>query len=67
MINKGIVRFDGDQTKAGQVYEGIKALTATDIAEAILFIASRPPHVDIADLIIYPTHQASTTMIYRPT
>jgi 3-hydroxy acid dehydrogenase / malonic semialdehyde reductase len=59
------VRFYGDQTKANEVYQGIEPLTAADIAEAILFIASRPPHVNIADMIIFPQGQASTTFIHR--
>lgn len=62
-----LTRFYGNQNQANQVYEGIEALTAIDIAEAILFIASRPPHVNIGDMIIYPTNQASTTMIHRQT
>ncbi|WP_068470879.1 SDR family NAD(P)-dependent oxidoreductase [Candidatus Protochlamydia phocaeensis] len=59
------VRFYGDENKAKQVYAGITPLTALDIAEAIIFIASRPQHVNIADLILYPTNQASTTLIHR--
>lgn len=59
------VRFYHDQAKADQVYEGIEALKATDIAETILFIASRPPHVNIADIILYPTNQATPTLIHR--
>jgi len=72
MISPGIVktdfslyRFAGDKQRAEKVYENIEALTAGDIAEAILFIASRPPHVNIADLIIYPTHQATPTIVHR--
>lgn len=59
------VRYDGDEAKANQVYKGIKALTAIDIAKAILFIASQPAHVNIADIIIYPTNQASPTLVHR--
>lgn len=59
------VRFYGDQTKAKSPYEGVEALSPQDIAEAIEFIASRPPHVTIADLVIYPRQQASTTLIHR--
>lgn len=59
------VRFYGDQKKADKVYEGIKALKAHDIAEAIYFIASRPPHVTIADLVMYPTNQATPMVIHR--
>jgi NADP-dependent 3-hydroxy acid dehydrogenase YdfG len=60
-----LVRFSGDEAKASKVYEGLEALNSTDIAEAILFIASRPSHVNIADLIIYPKNQASSTLIHR--
>jgi 3-hydroxy acid dehydrogenase / malonic semialdehyde reductase len=59
------VRFYGDEQKAKDVYKGIKALEAVDIAETILFVASRPPHVNIGDIIIYPKNQASATLIYR--
>lgn len=60
-----LVRFNGDQAKSDQVYQGIEALTAVDIAETILFVASRPPHVNVADIIVYPTNQASTTLVHR--
>lgn len=60
-----LVRFEGDEKKADQVYEGVEALTAADIAETIIFAASRPPHVNIADIILYPKCQASTTLIHR--
>ncbi|MGK5594631.1 MAG: SDR family NAD(P)-dependent oxidoreductase [Parachlamydiaceae bacterium] len=59
------VRFYGDEKKADAVYDNVQALTPEDIAETILFIASRPPHVTIADLVVYPQQQASTTMTYR--
>ncbi len=62
-----LTRFYGDEAKADQTYEGMDPLKSTDIAEAILFIASRPPHVNIADLIMYPKNQASPTMIHRKT
>ena len=54
-----IVRFKGDQQRAENVYKGLTPLNAQDIAEAILFMATRPEHVNIADLIIMPTDQAS--------
>jgi len=59
------VRFSGDQKRADQVYQGITPLSAEDVAEAIFFIASRPPHVNIADLIMFPTHQASPLVTHR--
>ncbi len=52
------VRFRGDDDRAKRVYQGMMPLTAKDIAECILFIASRPPHVDIDDLIVRPVAQA---------
>lgn len=59
------VRFDGDKEKAGNVYKGMKPLTAQDIAEIIVFIANRPPHVNIMDAIVYPVAQSSATMVHR--
>ena len=54
-----LVRFRGDQDKADLVYKGFSPLEAKDIAETILFIITRPPHVNIDDLLIMPTNQAS--------
>jgi NADP-dependent 3-hydroxy acid dehydrogenase YdfG len=62
-----LVRFDQDPQKADAVYQGMKPLVADDVAEIILFIASRPPHVAIADVIVYPTHQASVSLVHRET
>jgi len=52
------VRFKGD-TIADTVYDGFKALQAEDIAEIIYFVVSRPDHVNIADLLVFPTAQAN--------
>lgn len=60
-----IVRFKGDLDKARAVYKGLEALVAEDIAEAVVFAASRPPHVQIADMIIFPTQQAAATVVHR--
>ncbi|HAQ18859.1 MAG TPA: NAD(P)-dependent oxidoreductase [Prolixibacteraceae bacterium] len=60
-----LVRFRGDLEKADQVYKGFTPLTAKDIAETILFIANRPPHVNIDDLLIMPTSQGSARDIFR--
>lgn len=60
-----LVRFQGDEDKAQKTYENLQALSAEDIAEIVLFMASRPPHVNIADVIVYPTHQASVSIIHR--
>ena len=53
------VRFKGDQTRAKNVYEGIEALTAEEVADAILYMAQVPEKVTIADLVILPTRQAN--------
>lgn len=55
------VRFHGDQERAKKVYEGYEPLHAQDIAETIWFAVSRPAHVNINDLIVMPTAQASTS------
>lgn len=60
-----IVRFRGNQERAGAVYKGIQALRPEDVAEAILFCATRPPHVQLAQIVILPTAQASTTLVHR--
>jgi 3-hydroxy acid dehydrogenase/malonic semialdehyde reductase len=59
------VRFHGDQVRADKVYEGITPLTPDDIADAIVYAATRPPHVNIAEMLIMPTAQASATMAHR--
>lgn len=60
-----VVRFKGDVEKAKNVYKGLQPLTGEDIAETILFIVTRPPHVQIAEVIIFPTAQASGTIVHR--
>lgn len=59
------VRFKGDDDRADKVYEGFDPLTPGDIAEAIVFMITRPDHVTIADMVIVPTAQASVTMIHK--
>ena len=54
-----LVRFHGDQERASQVYTGFTPLSGKDIAETILFVVTRPAHVNIDDLLIMPTNQAS--------
>ncbi len=70
-INPGLVetefskvRFKGD-SKADSVYKGFKALQAEDIAEIIYFTISRPQHVNIADLLVFPTAQANSTIVKK--
>ncbi|HAN78745.1 MAG TPA: NAD(P)-dependent oxidoreductase [Bacteroidales bacterium] len=59
------VRFKGDTTTAKKVYKGFTPLDANDIAEAVWFVLSRPAHVNINDMIIMPTAQASATNTFR--
>ncbi|ABL06508.1 SDR family oxidoreductase [Mycobacterium ulcerans] len=56
-----LVRFDGDEQRADAVYSGMTPLVAADIAEVIGFVASRPPHVNLDQIIIRPRDQASAT------
>lgn len=60
-----VTRFRGDRKAADQVYEGLKPLTAQDIAEEIVWCASRPPHVNIAELFVLPTAQASAGIHHK--
>lgn len=59
------VRYDGNEEKAEQVYENMKPLVAQDIAEIVLFMANRPPHVNIMDTLVLPVAQSSSTMVHR--
>jgi 3-hydroxy acid dehydrogenase / malonic semialdehyde reductase len=60
-----LVRFKGDAEQAKNVYAGIHALTAEDIAEILVWVASRPPHVNIDELLVKPVDQAAMHKIYR--
>ncbi|MBM2840409.1 MAG: short-chain alcohol dehydrogenase [Bacteroidetes bacterium] len=59
------VRFRGDKERASKTYQGITALRPEDVAEAVAFCVTRPPHVNIGELTITPTDQASVTMVHR--
>lgn len=59
------VRFHGDKIKADKVYEGFEPLNAADVADAILYIASRPAHVHIGDLLITCTAQANSNVVFK--
>ena len=50
-----MVRFKGDKEAAKKPYSGMQPLTAVDIADNIAYVASRPPHVQIADMLVFPT------------
>jgi NADP-dependent 3-hydroxy acid dehydrogenase YdfG len=60
-----VVRFKGDEERAKKVYEGLQPLTPLDVANAIGYMATLPPHVNISDLTILPTAQAAATVVKR--
>jgi NADP-dependent 3-hydroxy acid dehydrogenase YdfG len=60
-----IVRFHGSKEKADNVYSGLKPLTAADIADAVHYCASRPQHVQIAEMIILASAQRSSMHVHR--
>ena len=60
-----LVRFKGDQSTADSVYDGFDALQAQDIADSVLFAVTRPAHVNISDITIMPTAQASATIVHK--
>jgi NADP-dependent 3-hydroxy acid dehydrogenase YdfG len=63
--NFSVTRFAGDKERADKVYQGIKPLTGEDIAEVVYFAASAPEHVQIAEVLVLATHQASGTIVHR--
>ena len=63
--NFSLTRFAGDKERADKVYQGIKPLTGEDIADVVLYAASAPAHVQIAEVLVLATHQASGSMVYR--
>ena len=62
-----LVRFKGDAMRAKKVYDGMIPLTAEDIAETLVWVASRPPHVCIDEMVIKPTDQAQVYKVFRRT
>jgi 3-hydroxy acid dehydrogenase/malonic semialdehyde reductase len=60
-----MVRFHGDTERAGKVYTGLKPLSPEDVADAINWIATRPEHVQIGEIIILPTAQAAAMVTHR--
>jgi 3-hydroxy acid dehydrogenase/malonic semialdehyde reductase len=59
------VRFKGDEARVNKLYEGTQPLVAEDIAEILVWVASRPPHVNIDEMLIKPTDQAAMHKVYR--
>ena len=60
-----IVRFNGNEERAKKVYEGIDPLRAVDVADAIVYCVTRPAHVNISEILITPTQQATSTKVFR--
>ena len=60
-----VVRFHGDRKAAKAVYEGLKPLAAEDVADCIVFAVTRPPHVDIDEIVIRPVAQATVSVVAR--
>lgn len=60
-----LIRFRGDKERAGKVYQGLTPLSPDDIADAVVYCATRPPHVNISEMLVLPTAQASTTIVHR--
>ena len=60
-----LVRFGGDRARAKKLYEGMTPLVAADIAEAIVWVATRPPHVNVDELVLRPRDQATATVVHR--
>lgn len=60
-----LVRFKGDEAKAANPYKGIQPLTGEDVADLILFALTRPAHVVVADMVLFPVAQASASVVNR--
>lgn len=60
-----LVRFHGDAERAGKVYQGLTPLSPDDIADAVVWCATRPLHVNVSEVVVMPTAQASTTLVHR--
>lgn len=60
-----VVRYYGDKAKADAVYKGVEPLTPEDVAEVIVFVATRRENVVVADTLIFPSHQGGATVVHR--
>jgi 3-hydroxy acid dehydrogenase/malonic semialdehyde reductase len=61
------VRFHGDTERANKVYQGLTPLTPADVAEVVFFCVTRAPHVNISEVLLVPTDQATATLVHRQT
>jgi serine 3-dehydrogenase len=61
------VRFHGDADRAKKVYEGMTPLAPEDVADSIVWAVTRPPHVNVQDILLLATAQATATMAHRKT
>jgi NADP-dependent 3-hydroxy acid dehydrogenase YdfG len=59
------VRFHGDTERAKKVYQGLTPLTPADVADAVFFCVTRPVHVNISEMLLVPTDQATATLVHR--
>ena len=60
-----LVRFHGDRDKADAVYNGLEPLTGADVADAVLYCATRPPHANVREMILMPSAQAAAVHAHR--
>jgi NADP-dependent 3-hydroxy acid dehydrogenase YdfG len=60
-----LVRYRGDKDKAGATYKGLKALTGDDVADAVYYAVTRSPNVVVAEMLVLPLPQATTTIVHR--
>lgn len=60
-----VVRFRGNEEKAKAVYQNLVPLSPDDVADAVVWAATRPPHVQVADIVLFPTAQASAAVVHR--
>lgn len=67
MVETGFsgVRFRGDAERAKAVYQGMTPLSPEDVADAIVWVVTRPRHVNVGEVVLWPTDQASTTVVHR--
>ena len=60
-----LVRFKGDADRAKSVYQGVRPLAAEDVADAVAWAVTRPPHVNVQQILLMPTDQASVHALHR--